>query len=49
LTIHDISVYRAPAGAHFDFKSWTGEGGKRYTISAENGVIHTTRRGNVIY
>ena len=30
LTIHNISVYRAPAGAHFDFKSWTGEGGESY-------------------
>jgi cyanophycinase-like exopeptidase len=49
LTIHDISVYRAPAGAHFDFKSWTGDGGEGYTISVENGVIRTTRRNNVIY
>ena len=43
LTIHNISVYRAPAGAHFDFKSWTGEGGESYSISVENGVIRTTR------
>ncbi len=49
LTIHNISVYRAPAGAHFDFKSWTGEGGESYSISVENGVIHTTRPDNSIY
>jgi len=49
LTIHDITVYRAPSGAHFDFKSWTGEGGEGYSISVENGVIHTTRPGNSAY
>jgi cyanophycinase len=49
LTIRDISVYRAPAGAHFDLKSWTGDGGEAYTISVENGVIRTTRPSNVVY
>jgi len=49
LTIHNISVYRASAGAHFDFKSWTGDGGEAYVISVENGVIRTTRQGSVIY
>ena len=49
LTIHNIAVYRAPTGAHFDFKSWTGEGGESYSISVENGVIHTTRPGNSVY
>jgi cyanophycinase len=49
LTIHNISVYRAPAGAHFDFKSWTGDGGEGYAISVENGVVRTTRPGNAVY
>jgi cyanophycinase len=49
LTVHDISVYRAPTGAHFDFKSWTGQGGESYSISVEKGVIHTTREGNAVY
>ncbi len=49
LTIHDISVYRAPAGAHFDFKSWTGESGESYSISVEKGVIHTSRPDNSVY
>jgi cyanophycinase len=49
LTIHGISAYRAPAGAHFDFKSWTGDGGESYTISVENGVVRTTRPGNAVY
>lgn len=49
LTIHNISAYRAPRGAHFDFKSWTGRGGESYSISVEKGVIHTTREGNAVY
>jgi cyanophycinase len=49
LTIHNISVFRGPSGAHFDFKSWTGEGGDDYSISVENGVIRTTRKNNSVY
>src|SRR6185312_9648384 len=49
LTIRDISAYRAPAGAHFDFKTWTGDGGKAYSITVENGVIRTSQQGNSIY
>ena len=49
LTIRNISAYRAPAGAHFDFKTWTGDGGKAYSITVENGVIRTTQQGNVVY
>jgi cyanophycinase len=49
LTIHNISAYRAPAGAQFDLKSWTGDGGEAYTISVENGAIRTSRRDNSVY
>jgi cyanophycinase len=49
LTIHNISVYRAPRDAHFDFRSWTGVGGESYTISVENGAIRTTGRDNSVY
>ena len=49
LTIHDISAYRAPSGAHFDLKSWTGNGGESYTISVENGVIRTAGHNNSTY
>jgi cyanophycinase len=49
LTIRDISVYRAPTGAHFDLKSWTGEGGESYTLSVENGTVRSTKPGNAIY
>jgi cyanophycinase len=49
LTIQNIAAYRAPTGAHFDLKSWTGDGGESYSISVENGVIRTTRAGNAVY
>jgi len=49
LTMHNISVYRAPSGAHFDLKSWTGDGGKSYTISVDNGVVRTNRPDNSSY
>jgi cyanophycinase len=49
LTIRNISVYRAPRDAHFDFRSWTGVGGESYTISVENGVIRTTGHNNSVY
>ena len=47
--MHNISVYRAPSGAHFDLKSWTGDGGKSYTISVDNGVVRTNRPDNSSY
>ena len=49
LTIRDIAAYRAPKGAHFDFKSWTGTGGDGYSIAVENGVIRTTQQTNAVY
>jgi len=49
LSIRGISAYRAPAGAHFDFKTWTGDGGTAYSIRVEHGVIRTSLEDNVIY
>ncbi len=49
LTIRNVSVYRAPAAAHFDLRSWTGEGGESYSISVENGAVRTTRPENTVY
>ena len=49
LTIHSISVYRAPDGAHFDFKSWDRRRRRGYSISVENGVIRTTRPDSAVY
>ena len=49
LTIRNISAYHAPAGAHFDLKTWTGDGGNAYSITVESGVIRTTQQGNSVY
>jgi cyanophycinase-like exopeptidase len=50
LTYRNISVYRLTAAAgHFNVKSWTGNGGLEYTLSAENGVLKSSLAGNQIY
>jgi cyanophycinase len=49
LDFRDIAVYHVPAGGHFDLPEWTGSGGEEYSLSVENGVIHSTRPGNAIY
>ncbi|MFZ0806252.1 MAG: cyanophycinase [Candidatus Sulfotelmatobacter sp.] len=49
LTFHDISVYRVPAGGHFDLTTWTGEGGTAYSLSVERGKIESTQAGGGIY
>jgi cyanophycinase len=49
LTLRNVSVYHAPAGASFAIRGWNGEGGEAYSISVEAGEIHTSRTGNAIY
>jgi cyanophycinase-like exopeptidase len=49
LTVRQIAVYRVGAGSRFDVKKWKGENGTAYTLSVENGVIHSTQAGNGIY
>jgi len=44
-----ISVYRAPAGAHFNLTSWTGDGGTAYSLSVEKGKIASTQANQSIY
>jgi cyanophycinase len=46
LTFRQISVYRVPAGGHFDLVSWKGDGGVAYLLSVEKGKIESTQ-GNV--
>ena len=43
LTFSDIEVYRAPKGAKFDFPSWVGQSGVRYSLSVKDGVIQSHR------
>jgi cyanophycinase len=49
LTFRNIAVYRVPAGAHFDIAKWDGESGVSYSLSVEQGVIHSTQAGGSIY
>jgi cyanophycinase-like exopeptidase len=49
LTFRNVSVYRVPAGGHFDLTPWTGDGGVAYTLSVEEGKIKSTQAGNKIY
>jgi len=43
LTLRDVDVYRIGPGGHFDLASWTGTGGIGYRLSAEAGVLHSSR------
>jgi cyanophycinase len=45
LTIRNVRVYHAPAGASFDLNSWTGAGGERYRLSVVSGEIRSTKPG----
>ncbi len=49
LTFSKISVYKIPAGGHFDLTSWTGEGGTAYSLSVVKGKIQSTQADNAIY
>ena len=49
LTFRDVSVYKAPAGSHFDLSSWTGDGGVGYALSVERGAIQSTQPNHSIY
>jgi cyanophycinase len=49
LTVRGISVYRVPAGGHFDLTSWMGEGGTAYSLSVEQGKIQSMQAGRGIY
>ena len=43
LTYRNISVYRVGPGGTFDLGSWSGQGGISYMLSAENGVLVSSR------
>jgi cyanophycinase-like exopeptidase len=49
LTFHDIAVYKAPTGSHFNLSKWTGDGGVSYTLSVEQGVIQSSQADRSIY
>jgi hypothetical protein len=43
LTFRNIAVYRVGPGATFDLDGWSGTGGLAYTLSAEAGVLLSSR------
>jgi cyanophycinase len=49
LTFQGISVYKVPAGGHFDLPSWTGDGGMAYSLSVEKGKIESTQANHDVY
>src|SRR5580658_868231 len=49
LTLRNVAAYRAPTGAGFDVRDWSGDGGEAYSISVERGQIRTSRTGNAVY
>jgi cyanophycinase len=49
LTFRGVSVYKVPAGGHFDLSRWTGEGGTNYSLSVEKGEIESTKADHAIY
>lgn len=49
LTFHNISVYRVRAGGRFDLSIWKGRGGDSYSLSVDEGVLHSTQRDGAIY
>jgi cyanophycinase-like exopeptidase len=49
LTFTDVSVYKVMPGATFDLAAWAGRGGTAYSLSAIEGVLHSTQDGGAIY
>ena len=49
LTFRAITVYKAPPGAHFNLSTWSGDGGVSYTLSVEQGAIHSSQADHSIY
>lgn len=43
LTIRNIDVYHARAGDHFNLKSWSGRGGKSYSVSVVSGELGSSK------
>jgi cyanophycinase-like exopeptidase len=46
LTYRDVPVYRIGPGGTFDLRAWQGTGGIAYTLTAEDGVL-TSSRGEI--
>jgi len=49
LTLRDVQVYRMRRGDRFDLRTWKGDGGTAYSISAVNGALSSTQPNGAIY
>ena len=49
LTFHNIGVYHAPTGSHFNLKAWSGSGGNSYSLSVGMGSVTSTQGSGGIY
>lgn len=49
LTLRNVAVYHAPSGATFDIRSWNGDHGEAYSVSAESGQVHSSRADKGLY
>ena len=45
LAIRGVAVYRIGPGGQFDLATWTGRRGLAYTLSADRGLLHSSRGG----
>ncbi|MGH8249268.1 MAG: cyanophycinase [Steroidobacteraceae bacterium] len=43
LILRDVEVYRIGPGGRFDLASWKGSRGLQYRLSAESGLLHSSR------
>ena len=43
LTLRNVAAYHAPAGAGFDVRAWSGDGGEAYSIAVAAGTIRSSR------
>jgi len=49
LTLGNIAVHHAPAGAEFNVRDWNGGGVVPYTLSVVDGKIQSTQAGGGVY
>jgi cyanophycinase len=49
LTYKDVQVYKLTSAGSFDLRTWTGDGGAAYAVSAIAGVMSSTQPGGSLY
>jgi cyanophycinase len=49
LSVSEIAVYKAPAGAQFNLRDWKGKGGVGYTLSVVEGKVQSTQKNGEAY